>query len=412
MARLRYVENERRGFRRVRAGRGFRFVDGRGGQVRDPRVLDRIRRLAIPPAWRDVWICASETGHIQATGRDARGRKQYRYHARWRQVRDEAKYGRMIEFAQRLPALRSVTTRDLRRSGLPRDKVMAAIVRLLEATLIRVGNEEYARQNRSFGLTTLRDRHVAVRGSRIEFRFRGKSGKDHCVRIFDRRLGRIVQRCQDLPGRSLFQYLDESGRRRSVDSADVNQYLREATAADFSAKDFRTWTATVLAASALRAVPAPRSKAEGNRAVVRAVAGVAARLGNTPAICRRSYVHPEVVAAYLDGSLQALPAQGPGTRRRGLSADEARALTLLASRAGLPPRRPSQRARHRPPAVQLLPTAPSLSRNGIEVAIPTVEPPLAPAAAVPEARVIPTPAVASGDPAHAQVAQPLLSRTA
>jgi len=294
--------------------------------------LDRIKRLAIPPAWRDVWICASPRGHIQATGRDARGRKQYRYHARWREVRDGAKYDKVLEFAQRLPALRARTARDLQAPGLSRRKVVAAVVRLLEATLIRVGNEEYARQNRSFGLTTLRARHASVAGSRLEFRFRGKSARNHVVRISDRRLGRIVKRCQELPGQALFQYVDAEGRRRSVGSSDVNAYLREATRSDFSAKDFRTWAGTVLAACALRELPAHAGR-QANRQVVRAVESVAERLGNTPAICRRCYVHPAVIEAYLDGSLR--DALGSRARRAsvGLPPEEAAVLELVASRA-------------------------------------------------------------------------------
>jgi len=332
LAGLRYVEDGLPGIRRIPAPRGFRFVDARGRAVRERVQLDRIKRLAIPPAWRDVWICASPRGHIQATGRDARGRKQYRYHARWREVRDGAKYDKVLEFAQRLPALRARTARDLQAPGLSRRKVVAAVVRLLEATLIRVGNEEYARQNRSFGLTTLRARHASVAGSRLEFRFRGKSARNHVVRISDRRLGRIVKRCQELPGQALFQYVDAEGRRRSVGSSDVNAYLREATRSDFSAKDFRTWAGTVLAACALRELPTHAGR-QANRQVVRAVESVAERLGNTPAICRRCYVHPAVIEAYLDGSLR--DALGSRARRAsvGLPPEEAAVLELVASRA-------------------------------------------------------------------------------
>jgi DNA topoisomerase I len=297
LAGLRYVEGASPGLRRIRSGRAFRYLDLGGRLVRDRGTLERIRSLAIPPAWSEVWICPSGTGHLQATGRDAKGRKQYRYHPRWREVRDGAKYEHMLDFARRLPELRARTARDLRSHGLAKRKVVAAVVRLLEATLIRVGNEEYARQNRSFGLTTLRDRHASVSGARLQFRFRGKSGREHVVRIADRRLGRVVRRCQELPGQALFQYLDERGRRRTVGSADVNRYLREATGADFTAKDFRTWAGTVLAAWALHGLPPADGKTQANRNVVRAIRAVATRLGNTPAICRRCYVHPAVIEA-------------------------------------------------------------------------------------------------------------------
>ncbi len=334
LAGLRYVEPGTNGLRRVRRGRGFRVLDARGRAVRDAARMRRIRKLAIPPAWRDVWICASPRGHVQATGRDARGRKQYRYHARWRAVRDGAKYDHVVDFARRLPSLRACTARDMRAPGLSRRKVVAAVVRLLEATLIRVGNEEYARQNRSFGLTTLRARHASVAGSRLEFRFRGKSARNHVVRVSDPRLGRIVKRCQELPGQALFQYLDERGLRRSVGSSDVNAYLREATQSDFTAKDFRTWAGTVLAARALAEMPPARSRRQGARSVARAIESVATRLGNTPAICRRCYVHPAVIEAYLDGSLpEALRSPAAtGFDRRGLPPVEAGVLALVASR--------------------------------------------------------------------------------
>jgi DNA topoisomerase I len=303
--------------------------------LRDPRQLDRIRSLAIPPAWRNVWICPLAQGHLQASGRDSKRRKQYRYHPRWRAVRDEAKFGRMVAFGQALGAIRARSDRDLARPGLPRERVVATVVRLLETTLIRVGNEEYARQNRSYGLTTLRNSHVDVVGSTIEFHFRGKSGKDHVVGLQDQRLSRIVKRCQELPGHELFQYLDESGQRRSLESGDVNAYLREVTEEDFTAKDFRTWAGTVLAAVALDEMEIDGSGRSARRNVLRAMESVAARLGNTPAICRKSYVHPMVIDAYLDGSL------GPGLRRRptkarhaaGLRREEARVLGLLVARA-------------------------------------------------------------------------------
>ena len=301
---LRWVSDARAGWRRVRAGRGFKYVAADGRLLRDARVLSRIRALAIPPAWKDVWICPDPRGHIQATGRDARGRKQYRYHPRWREVRDETKYSRLLEFGCALPAIRARVDRDLARRGLPREKVLATVLRLLEKTLIRVGNEEYARANRSFGLTTLTDRHVKVRGGRIHFRFRGKSGKVHEFGIEDRGLSAIVKRIQDLPGQELFQYVDARGRRRSVGSGDVNAYLREVSGHDFTAKDFRTWAGTVRASFALAALPPPASQRQGKRLVKDAIGEVARRLGNTPAICRKSYVHPAVVESYLEGTLK------------------------------------------------------------------------------------------------------------
>jgi DNA topoisomerase I len=298
---LRWVSDDGPGIRRVRAGRGFRYIGPSGLPVSDAATLGRIRSLAVPPAWRDVWICPDGHGHIQATGRDAKGRKQYRYHARWRAVRDETKYDRLLEFGRALPGIRSRVQRDLERRGLPREKVLATVLRLLEKTLIRVGNEEYARANRSFGLTTLDNRHVRVRGPRIHFRFRGKSGKVHEFGIEDAGLSRIVKRCQDLPGQDLFQYRDARGRRRGVGSGDVNAYLAEVSGRDFTAKDFRTWAGSVRAWWALAARPAPQSKAQGRRAVNEAISEVARRLGNTPAVCRKAYVHPAVVESYLEG---------------------------------------------------------------------------------------------------------------
>jgi DNA topoisomerase-1 len=311
---LHYVSDEQQpGLGRKKAGGGFRYASVQGRPVRDPATLRRIRSLVIPPAWTDVWISPDPLGHIQATGRDARGRKQYRYHPRWRVVRDEAKYGRMLVFGQALPIIRARTDEDIARPGLSRRKVLAAVIRLLEATLIRVGNEEYARDNGSFGLTTFRDRHALVKGSTVKFRFRGKSGKVHEIGVQDRRLSRIVKKCQDLPGQELFQYVDRQGHRRAVTSSDVNDYLREITGQEFTAKDFRTWAGTVLAAWALReldAVPPPpgkaslrRTKTLARRNVLRAVEKVAGRLGNTVAVCRKCYVHPVVFDAYLDGTL-------------------------------------------------------------------------------------------------------------
>jgi DNA topoisomerase-1 len=300
---LRYLNDSMPGIRRRRAGKGFTYIGLDGKRLADKRVLARIRSLAIPPAWTDVWICPIARGHLQATGRDARGRKQYRYHPRWHAVRDEAKYERMIAFGRALPRIRRRVEEDLSLPGLPRERVLAAVVRLLEKTGVRVGNEEYARENRSFGLTTLRSRHADVGTSRIRFRFRGKGGKEHDVELSDRRLARIVARCQELPGQALFTYLDDEGVPRTVDSADVNDYLREISGEEFTAKDFRTWSGTVLAAWALAELTEFDSEAQAKRNVVRAVEAVAERLGNTPAVSRRSYVHPTVIDAYLDGDV-------------------------------------------------------------------------------------------------------------
>ncbi len=300
---LRYVTDAEPGIRRRRAGRGFSYTDPSGTRITDRRLLARIKSLAVPPAWTDVWICPSPRGHLQATGRDARGRKQYRYHPRWHDARDGVKYERMIAFGQALPKIRKRVDHDLGLPGLPRERVLAAVVRLLEKTRVRVGNEEYARENRSFGLTTLRDRHAEVGQSRIRFRFRGKGGKEQDVELSDRRLARIVARCQELPGQALFTYLDEDGEPRSVGSADVNDYLGEISGDDFTAKDFRTWSGTVLAAWALSELEEFDSQAQAKKNVVRAVEAVAEHLGNTPAISRKSYVHPTVIDAYLDGDV-------------------------------------------------------------------------------------------------------------
>jgi len=263
--------------------------------------LLRIKRLAIPPAWSDVWICPSPTGHIQATGRDARKRKQYRYHERWREIRDENKFDRLINFGKALPKIRRRVNKDLALSGLPREKVLATIVQLLERSFIRVGNEEYARENKSFGLTTMQDRHVDVKGSKLRFRFRGKSGRQHEVDVTDRRIARIVSKLQELPGQSLFQYLDDDGNVRDVSSQDVNDYLREITGEDFTAKDFRTWAGTVLAAIALSAAGVFETKKQAKTNIKHAIGAVAKILGNTPAVCRQCYIHPAVLEAYLDG---------------------------------------------------------------------------------------------------------------
>ncbi|MDP8905761.1 MAG: DNA topoisomerase IB [Chloroflexota bacterium] len=339
-ARLRYVNDGDPGITRRRQGRGFSYREPNGQLVRDPATLARIRSLAIPPAWRDVWICPSPRGHVQATGRDARGRKQYRYHPLWRQVRDEAKYERVIGFAEALPKLRERVAADMSRPGLPREKVIGTIVQLLEFTLLRVGNEEYARQNRSFGLTTLRDRHARIGGTSVQLSFRGKGGKMVRVGLRNRRLARIVRQCQELPGQRLFQYVDQEGTPQAIDSDDVNAYLREAMGDDYSAKDFRTWAATVLAARALRELGElgeEESKVPTRRRVASAVAEVAGTLGNTPAICRSSYIHPQIIDAYVDGTLaavlvqraeQELSAEGNGS----LDQDERWVLSFLRDR--------------------------------------------------------------------------------
>jgi DNA topoisomerase-1 len=300
---LHYVTDTVPGIRRKRAGKNFSYLGVDGKPIRDERVLQRIRALGIPPAYEDVWICADPNGHLQATGRDARGRKQYRYHPRWRAARDDTKYHRMIAFAQALPAMRKRVEHDLALPGLPREKVLATVLRLLETTLIRVGNDEYARTNNSYGLTTMRDRHVDVAGGTMTFHFVGKSGKKHEITMKDARLAKIVRRCRDLPGYELFQYLDADGNRQDVKSNDVNAYLQEISGHDFTAKDFRTWAGTLLACLALQEFEMVDSEAQKKKNIVRAVESVAERLGNTPAVCRKSYVHPAVLDCYLDGTL-------------------------------------------------------------------------------------------------------------
>jgi DNA topoisomerase-1 len=304
-ASLRYASDNTPGIKRRKSGKGFIYVDSDGKLIRDRAEIGRIRALAIPPAWKDVWICPIPNGHLQATGRDAKGRKQHRYHPRWREIRDENKYGRIITFAKFLPRIRKKVNRDLALPGLPRQKVLATVVRLLETTFIRVGNEEYARQNRSYGLATLRDHHVDISGSNVRFEFRGKSGVEHAVDLNDRRIAQIIKRCQDLPGYELFQYIGEDGERHSIDSTDVNDYLREIAGADFSTKDFRTWAGTVLAARALREFQGFDSEVQAKRNIVQAIESVAKKLGNTKAVCRKCYIHPAVINAYTDGSLLA-----------------------------------------------------------------------------------------------------------
>ncbi|MGH7526406.1 MAG: DNA topoisomerase IB [Gemmatimonadales bacterium] len=300
---LRYVSDTSPGIRRRRAGKGFSYVGPDGRTIRDQKELARIRSLAIPPAYEDVWICPSPHGHIQATGRDARGRKQYRYHPQWRAVRDETKYGRMIAFSEVLPRIRQRVDGDLGGAGLTREKVLATVVRLLECTGIRVGNDEYARSNRSYGLTTLRDQHVEISGSTLRFQFRGKSGKAHSVALSDRRLARIVQRCQALPGAELFQYVDQQGEQQTIGSGDVNAYLREISGQEFTAKDFRTWAGTILAVAALRELGPFDTEREGKAAVLKAIDRVAEQLNNTRAVCRKYYVHPAVFETYLAGTM-------------------------------------------------------------------------------------------------------------
>jgi DNA topoisomerase-1 len=300
---LRYINGGGPCIRRMRCGKGFRYIGPDGKTLKDNKTLARIRALAIPPAWTNVWICPTANGHIQAVGWDAKGRKQYRYHALYRQVRDEAKFGRMIAFAAVLALIRKRVDEDLARRGLSREKVLATVVKLLETTAIRIGNEEYARDNESFGLTTLRNHHVTVTGSNVRFAFKGKSGQTHEMGLTDRRLARIIKQCQELPGQELFQYVDDEGRACSVDSSDVNAYLREITGQDFTAKDFRTWAGTVLAAQELSDSGPATSESECKHKTVAAVKRVARRLGNRPAACRKYYIHPAVFDAYADGSL-------------------------------------------------------------------------------------------------------------
>jgi DNA topoisomerase-1 len=333
---LRYVHDGQPGYVRKARGKQFRYLDSEGQAVTDGDTLARIKSLVIPPAWTDVWICKQPLGHLQATGRDARGRKQYRYHPRWRSHRDDAKYERMLNFGKALPSVRLAVDEALRQPGLPREKVLATIVYLLEATMMRIGNEEYARENKSFGLTTLRDRHVRLDGSKVQFRFRGKSGVHHAVEVQDRRLANIIRRVRDLPGQELFQYEDDDGNPHAIDSADVNDYLHAITGADYTAKDFRTWAGTVLAAVALLEYEKYDSEAQAKKNVVQAIESVAKKLGNTPTICRKCYVHPAVIESYLDGTmLTALRRRAQQELKEDLHAlrpEEAAVLALLQQR--------------------------------------------------------------------------------
>jgi DNA topoisomerase-1 len=333
IAGLRYVTDDIPGIQRQRCGKGFTYLDAKGKRISDPQERHRIEALGIPPAYTHVWICPDANGHLQATGRDAKGRKQYRYHPRWRQVRDETKFSRMIAFGEALPLIRQRTEKDLGLPGLPREKVLATVVRLLETTLIRVGNQEYAKENRSFGLTTMRDRHVEISGTKIKFQFRGKSGKQHSIDVRDRRLAQIVKRCRDIPGYELFQYLDENGQRQTIDSGDVNTYLQEITGEEFTAKDFRTWAATVLAIVTLQECEACNSEAQAKHNITQMIKTVSQQLGNTPTVCRKYYVHPAVVDIYLKGTLLDILTQQTKQQRtdlfEGLRSEEAAVMKLL-----------------------------------------------------------------------------------
>jgi DNA topoisomerase-1 len=326
---LEYVNDGEPGIRRQKRGNGFRYLDSAGKPVRDPYAMARIRSLAIPPAWTDVWICASENGHLQATGRDAKGRKQYRYHVDFVAVRDSAKYERLVGFAKALPAVRATIAQHMALPGLPREKVLATIVHLLDNTLVRVGNDSYARENDSYGITTLRDGHVKIAGGELRFQFKGKSGKTWRLTLRNRRVAKIVRSCQDLPGQHLFQYLDETGNALRVTSTDVNDYLRSLTGREVTAKDFRTWAGTVLAANLLHEVGKPDSATAAKREIRAALHQVAARLGNTVAICRKCYVHPSVLEAYSVGELRLrrVPVNGSTVRP-----EEAAALRFLQRR--------------------------------------------------------------------------------
>ena len=332
---LRYLADDEPGLRRRIAGRGFSYRDPKGCVVQDLETRRRIKRLAIPPAWTDVWISPDPDGHIQATGRDARGRKQYRYHPGFLEARDETKYHHILDFARALPRIRRAVDADLRRRGLPLEKVVATVVHLLDATLIRVGNADYARQNKSFGLTTLRDRHVTIDGGTLRFTFRGKSGKAWKLKLTDRRVARVVKSCQDIPGQHLFQYIGEDGEARTIGSADVNAWLRDASGADITAKDFRTWAGTVLAAIALHELADFDRDVTAKANIRDAIEQVAKRLGNTPTICRKCYVHPEILTSYLDGALALDVERRAGSELAGdrhLAAEEVAVLALLKSR--------------------------------------------------------------------------------
>jgi DNA topoisomerase-1 len=330
---LQYVSDERPGYSRRAKGKHFQYFDTEGKLIRDEQRLCRIKRLAIPPAWTNVWICPSPNGHVQATGRDARGRKQYRYHERWREVRDENKFERLAQFAKALPDIRRRVAQDFKLPGLARRKVLATIVRLLERTFIRIGNEEYARENKSFGLTTLKNRHVKVRGAQVRFRFRGKSKRPHEVDVTDRRVAKVIAKCQDLPGQDLFQYVDGDGEVQDITSQDVNEYLRQIAGEDFTAKDFRTWGGTVLAAMALSTQEDFQTKKQAKSNIKTAICAVAELLGNTPAVCRKCYVHPMIVEAYLNRTrIAGLNGSGKALKQPDLRAAERAVLKFLRAR--------------------------------------------------------------------------------
>ncbi|MBD2256355.1 DNA topoisomerase IB [Pseudanabaena sp. FACHB-2040] len=328
---LRHVSDEGPGISRKRSGKGFSYYDTKGARIQNARERQRIEALRIPPAWQDVWICPRLNGHLLATGRDAKGRKQYLYHPDWNKIRNEAKFSRMLAFGLALPKIRERVDQDLRKQKLSREKVLAVVVRLLEETFIRIGNDEYAQKNRSFGLTTLRDRHVEITGSTLKFQFRGKHGIEHEIELCDRKLAKLVKRCRDIPGYELFQYYDEDGQRQCIGSEDVNSYLREITEDTFSAKDFRTWAGTVETALALKEIGPFTSKTQANRNIVQAIKDVAKQLGNRPSTCRKYYVHPAIVEAYENGTL--LPAldpdNAPAFPDNGLNFEENAVLLLL-----------------------------------------------------------------------------------
>jgi len=341
LAALRYVNEDEPGIQRRRSGRGFTYGNPEGKRVTDKATLARIRSLAIPPAYVDVWICADDAGHIQATGRDARGRKQYRYHPRFREVRDSNKYGRLIAFAEALPGIRARVSHDLATRGLPREKILATIVRLLDTTHVRIGNAAYAAQNKSFGLTTLRNRHVVDDGNGLRLVFKGKSGKEWKLRIRDRRVARVIRTCQEVPGQNLFQYPDEDGDRHVITSADVNEYLHDIGAEHLSAKDFRTWAGTVLTVVALRETPDFSSLTQARKNLRKAIAETAAQIGNTVAVCRKCYVHPAIVDLYLEANFamqaDAAFAQAGKDERPDFEIEEIATLALLRAQLALDP---------------------------------------------------------------------------
>jgi DNA topoisomerase I len=351
---LRYVRSGGPCIQRLKHGKSFRYIGPDGKPLHDPAQLERIRNLVIPPAWTNLWICPSPNGHLQAVGRDAKGRKQYRYHARYRAVRDEAKFSRMIAFSAALALIRRGVERDLKRNGLPREKVLAVVVRLLETAWVRIGNDEYAKENESFGLTTMRNRHVHIEGAKLMFQFRGKSGQNHTIELTDRRLASIVKQCRDLPGYNLFEYVDESGNVCRIDSADVNHYIRELAGQDFTAKDFRTWAGTLLAARELHAAGPAETQTAGNKVVIEAVRQVSKKLGNRPATCRKYYIHPAILDAYADGSLFEKMRQGvaqdEALEGTGLRPEEYAAVAIIAKYQERGPSNPEAGVKSKPQA--------------------------------------------------------------